>query len=740
MCCYALKERAQLQNAVESSNQNNAQNKENSHHTNNIHSLIKTNNTQVAPTYHKQYSSQEPSQQIQIQSNTSNSTVSPNNLQLNLSINDPELNKELQDLNLLVSGREQEEKVSTLTTIKDWAGILISAQTVPGRILVVLVFLLSIAALVIYFIDSTSKTGATEMCKDFREHPAMQVDLGLNVFFLMYFCLRFIAANDKLWFWLELNSIVDFFTVPPVFVSVYLNRTWIGLRFLRALRILQFPEILQYVKILRTATAIKLVNLISTILAVWLTCSGFIHLVENTGDPWLEHSNAQPLTYWECVYLIVVTMSTVGYGDIFAHTCLGRFFMVIFIFCGLAIFASSVPEILEIMSQRKKYGGSYQRVSGRKHIIVCGHITLESVSYFLKDFLHKDRDDVNVEIIFLHTVNPNLELEALFKRHFTQVEFFEGSVLNSNDLVRVKMESADACIILTNRYCQDSNAEDASNIMRVISVKNYHPKVRIIIQVLQYHNKVHLLNIPAWSAKVGDACICLSELKLGFVAQSCIAPGFSSLMANLFSMRSSIKIEDDSWQKHYLAGVGTEMYTEYLSSCFDNMTFMEIAEICFTKLNILLLAIELHPTTPENSKILINPGNHIKLRHGCLGFFCAQSAREVRRAFCYCDICHSIVKDPDEIRPCDCIKKAPAVSLTAQTSVTNKIFEKEMRLRNRGYPSPEIPPLRGSMSIQNMGNEKKQVAVKKGLEVYDRFPKKGKKTIYVTRKTFLSQT
>ena len=39
---------------------------------------------------------------------------------------------------------------------------------------------------------------------------------------------QFIAANDKLWFWLEVNSVVDFFTVPPVFVSVYLNRSWLG--------------------------------------------------------------------------------------------------------------------------------------------------------------------------------------------------------------------------------------------------------------------------------------------------------------------------------------------------------------------------------------------------------------------------------------------------------------------------------------------------------------------------------
>lgn len=62
-------------------------------------------------------------------------------------------------------------------------------------------------------------------------------------------------------------------------------------------------------------------------------------------------------------------MSTVGYGDIYAQTTLGRFFMVFFIFGGLAMFASYVPEIIELMGNRKKYGGSYTSVSGRKHLI-----------------------------------------------------------------------------------------------------------------------------------------------------------------------------------------------------------------------------------------------------------------------------------------------------------------------------------------------------------------------------------
>lgn len=173
-----------------------------------------------------------------------------------------------------------------------------------------------------------------------------------------------------------------------------------------------------------------------------------------------------------------------------------------------------------------------------RHIVVCGHITYESVSHFLKDFLHEDREDVDVEVVFLHRKPPDLELEGLIKRHFTTVSFFQGSVMNPIDLNRVKVHEADACLVLSNKYCQDPDAEDAANIMRVISIKNYSDDIRVIIQLMQYHNKAYLLNIPSWNWKRGDDVICVSELKLGFIAQSCLAPGFSTMMANLFAMRS----------------------------------------------------------------------------------------------------------------------------------------------------------------------------------------------------------
>ncbi|XP_078016868.1 calcium-activated potassium channel subunit alpha-1a isoform X12 [Epinephelus lanceolatus] len=595
-------------------------------------------------------------------------------------------------------GDEKEEapvsEVGWMTSVKDWAGVMISAQTLTGRVLVVLVFALSIGALGIYFIDSSDPI---ESCQNFYKDFTLQIDMAFNVFFLLYFGLRFIAANDKLWFWLEVNSVVDFFTVPPVFVSVYLNRSWLGLRFLRALRLIQFSEILQFLNILKTSNSIKLVNLCSIFISTWLTAAGFIHLVENSGDPWENFQNSQSLSYWECVYLLMVTMSTVGYGDVYAKTTLGRLFMVFFILGGLAMFASYVPEIIELIGNRKKYGGSYSAVNGRKHIVVCGHITLESVSNFLKDFLHKDRDDVNVEIVFLHNISPNLELEALFKRHFTQVEFYQGSVLNPHDLARVKIESADACLILANKYCADPDAEDASNIMRVISIKNYHPKIRIITQMLQYHNKAHLLNIPSWNWKEGDDAICLAELKAGFIAQSCLAQGLSTMLANLFSMRSFIEIEEDTWQKYYLEGVANEMYTEYLSSAFVGLSFPTVCELCYVKLKLLLIAIEYKSEQRESrsrKRILINPGNHVKMQEGTLGFFIASDAKEVKRAFFYCKACHDDITDPKRIKKCGCKRPADGATTPGNSGSQKEAgvrFKADCNLVEDEHPSTLSP-------------------------------------------------
>nr|XP_009935858.1 PREDICTED: potassium channel subfamily U member 1 [Opisthocomus hoazin] len=529
--------------------------------------------------------------------------------------------------------------------------MMLSGQTSMGCVLVILVFLLNIGSLIIYFVNLAE----AEELKIYFPASILYVDTGFNAFFLLYFGLRFVATDDKLRFWLELNSLVDFFTIPPVFISYYLKRSCLGLRFLRALRLLELPRILQFLRITKNNYSIKLSKLFAVFISTWLTAAGFIHLVENNGDPWAQPANSQSLSYFKCMYLVMMTMSTVGYGDVVVQTALGRTFIIFFIIGGLVLFANFIPEVVEIVESHKSYKSSYEVVSGKNFIVVCGNITLESVTMFLRDFLLQDKGNVCTEILFLGESLPSLELEAVFKCYSAYTTFFYGSALNSEDLRRIQMESANACLILADVHAPQPYTEDTSNIMRVLSIKNHYPNTRVILQIIQSCNKVYLPNIPNWDWRTGDSIICFAELKLGFIAQSCLVPGLSALLTNLFIVKEDTERKrKDLKDKMLLEEKDYKVMTFQLSNDFADMTFIEVCRLCFVKLNLVLLGIELKFGSQGESAILINPSAQIKLHRNTVGFFIAHSLAEVKRAQFYCGACHSDIQDPEQIEKCQC--------------------------------------------------------------------------------------
>ncbi|KAF7639871.1 hypothetical protein Mgra_00000791 [Meloidogyne graminicola] len=97
-----------------------------------------------------------------------------------------------------------------------------------------------------------------------------------------------------------------------------------------------------------------------------------------------------------------------------------------------------------------------------------------------------------------------------------------------------------------------------------------------------------------------------------------------------------------------------EMYTELLSHSFVGLRFPDAAELLFTRLGLLLLAIELKDEDKKECSIAINPGPITVIQPQTQGFFIAQSADEVKRAFYWCKICHADVYDVSLIKKCKC--------------------------------------------------------------------------------------
>uniref|UniRef100_A0A5F8GWM2 Potassium channel subfamily U member 1 n=1 Tax=Monodelphis domestica TaxID=13616 RepID=A0A5F8GWM2_MONDO len=531
--------------------------------------------------------------------------------------------------------------------------MLISGQTFVGRLLMILVFLLSIASLVIYFISSSNPASN---CSS-TDTNILLVDLAFNVFFAFYFGLRFLASGDKIKFWLELNSVVDILTIPPTFISFYLHINWLGLRFLRSFKLLELPIVLQYLRIIKSGSSAKFYKIVSLISCTWLTAAGFLHLVENTGDPWLKGRNSHILSYFDAFYLVMATTSTVGFGDVVARTTLGRAFIMFFILLSLILFANYVPKLVETLTGGQKYAASYKVIRGRKFIVVCGDISVDTVTSFLRNFLgHRSRENNN-EIIFLGESLPSPELEIIFKLYLAYAHFYHGSALKREDLRRVAVESSEACLILANPSCPDSHMEDTANIMRVLSIKNYYPKTRVIIQIIQPQNKDYLLKIPHWNRTSGDNIICFAELKLGLIAQGCLVPGLATFLISLFMEQTGKAIPKHPWQELLVDGLSNKIFTHFLSCDFEGMSFREVSRLCFVKLRLMLIAIEYK--TKENGfrSLMLNPPEMIKVNRNTIGYFIAKSLHEVKRAFLYCVNCHSDVNSPEIIGHCACRSK-----------------------------------------------------------------------------------
>ncbi|KFQ86317.1 Calcium-activated potassium channel subunit alpha-1, partial [Phoenicopterus ruber ruber] len=97
-----------------------------------------------------------------------------------------------------------------------------------------------------------------------------------------------------------------------------------------------------------------------------------------------------------------------------------------------------------------------------------------------------------------------------------------------------------------------------------------------------------------------------------------------------------------------------KVMTFQLSNDFADMTFTEVCRLCFVKLNLVLLGIELKFGSQGESAVLINPSAQIKLHRNTMGFFIAHSLAEVKRARFYCKACHNDIQDPEQIKKCQC--------------------------------------------------------------------------------------
>ncbi|KAI6189028.1 BK channel [Aphelenchoides besseyi] len=512
--------------------------------------------------------------------------------------------------------------------IQEWTRRVTFDQSCAGQTIIFLHFVLSMISFGIYVDDTI----------DFPKHLYVpyiytlhNVDFFFNILFLVYFVFRIINNFGKFEVFCDPHNWTDLFVIPPYFVSRYYGIIHTNARFLRIFGLLSFAEFIRIRKMLHNYKSTRMVYLLCLSICIYVTFGGFIHLFENTGDPWRDYRNGRYISFLNSLYFILVTFSNVGYGEIYPTTALSKIALVIFINLMVCFVTTYLVEIYKLIgnSPSCKYGGEYK---GRG-LLLCGHITPSTLRLFLSNL--KNRNET-VDVVILQSEEPESELTELLEENRDRLHYFVGSSLDSIDLTRVSVDTALGCVIMADRKTSDPASEDSRNLVRALAIKGYNSELRILVQVLEPSSAEHVFDLPDFNVHYGDQAISVSNLQFGCLAQACLAPGFSTVLINLFvaeKLDNNPEITmNEEWTGEYINGANMNLYTELLSPSFSGLPFPQAAEILYSRFGVLLLALELKPKSKSKVDIRINPDHNTILEPQTVGFFIAQSADDVRKA------------------------------------------------------------------------------------------------------------
>eukprot|EP01137_Pigoraptor_chileana_P010662 Opistho-2@60531 len=350
-------------------------------------------------------------------------------------------------------------------------------------------------------------------------------------------------------------------------------------------------------------------------------------------------ASSPPNSFLDSFYFMVVTMSTVGYGDIVAENQWARVFVICLIIVSLIIIPESIARLAQILQESSQYSGSYKQASNEKHVVVYGRITYEGMKEFFNEFYrYEDPSNKTRElVVMMSTTEPSRELRAFLLRPYISKRaiFLEGSALVDKDLHRADVSRASAVFLLADTSNEDADVNknhdvvdiDRSNILRSWAIRMYSTEVPLYVNLLRAENRYHIEKMFHC-----DRINCSEEMKMNFLALNCIAKGASTLITNLVreqSMYLNKALEGRNralWVDEYISGTATNIRPMIAGGFLVGMTFSDAAALIHLRFDITLMAVRLRG---RRQRILLNPSVNYRIRGGEELFVCSRSDREL---------------------------------------------------------------------------------------------------------------
>ena len=226
------------------------------------------------------------------------------------------------------------------------------------------------------------------------------------------------------------------------------------------------------------------------------------------------------VSYVSGIWWSIVTLTTVGYGDISPSTAGGRVVAVLIMFFGiglLGILSASLASLLIFKRMKEDRGMGASEAS--EHIIICewNHRT----GAILKE-LRADSETSESPIALI------ADLERIPVED-PRLIFISGTV-NEESLKNANLKQARTVIVLGDDSLE-ATARDAKVVLTTLTIESLNPEAYTVVELVDKSNEQHCRRAMA------DEIIIGSELSSHLLATAAIDHGISRIVHELLSSR-----------------------------------------------------------------------------------------------------------------------------------------------------------------------------------------------------------
>lgn len=330
-----------------------------------------------------------------------------------------------------------------------------------------------------------------------------------------------------------------------------------------------------------------------------LGCRAYYRFTDSPGEPSLV--KCRYLNFFNSFYFVIVTITSVGYGDIEPSSDISKIFVIIFVVAFFLVIPMSISKLQQLLSLTSPFRTPYVPQAGENHIVICGHVNDAGKLFrFFSEFFHADRTiEEEFHAVVLCPQEPSEEVRALLQSELlvSRCTYVIGTAMAVEDLKRVHAERARCMFFLCNSEITDggkeaTETEDAATVLRALSVSNYKPGLECLVQVLRPEERVILRDSDV------DCILCLDEYKTLLQARNAVCPGFSTFVESIFQSVEEIPEEKlaamPPWYTEYSRGASMELYFIELPAVFMSQCqyeFKTMAEMIYLHKGYMLLAV-----------------------------------------------------------------------------------------------------------------------------------------------------